>query len=90
MINYNSDGANYKHSSDHGQKVIEHGGAAGDVNNDQIKRCYICLDNGFPHEAITFHKVNGRVLSSGGGGGGGNEVKRLGNKGLLYGQKARA
>jgi hypothetical protein len=44
--------------------------AAGDVNNEHIKRCYICKDNGWPREAIEFQKVDGRVKSDGT-----NEVK---------------
>lgn len=39
--------------------------AGGDVSNDKIKICYICKDNGWPHEAIAFERVLGRVLSDG-------------------------
>lgn len=39
--------------------------AAGDISNDKIKRCYICRNNGWPHEPITFEKILGRVLSDG-------------------------
>jgi hypothetical protein len=45
--------------------------AAGDKNNDQITNCKICYSKGWPHEPITFEKVNGRVLSNGS-----NEVKK--------------
>ena len=44
--------------------------AAGDLQNDQVICYKICMSNGFPHEPITFQKVNGRVLSDGS-----NEVK---------------
>ena len=63
--------------------------AAGDTNNDQLTNCRICSCNGWPHESITFHKVNGRALSSGG-----NEVKEWiihdyfkGNKHHVHKQK---
>lgn len=39
--------------------------AAGDKNNDQIKTCLICAENGFPHEPILFEKVPGRILADG-------------------------
>ena len=39
--------------------------AGGDLSNDKIKICYICKDNGWPHEAIAFERVLGRVLSDG-------------------------
>ena len=50
--------------------ILQHIAAVGDTNNDQLTNCRICSCNGWPHESITFHKVNGRALSSGG-----NEVK---------------
>ena len=48
-----------------------HIAAAGDKPNDKIVPCRICKFNGFPHEPISFSKVNGRVLSDGT-----NEVKK--------------
>jgi hypothetical protein len=39
--------------------------AAGDLPNEKIKICYICKNNGWSHEAITFERVLGRVLSDG-------------------------
>ncbi|MGA7899607.1 MAG: hypothetical protein WA395_05645 [Nitrososphaeraceae archaeon] len=39
--------------------------AAGDLANEKVKICRICKDNGWPHEAITFERVLGRVLSDG-------------------------
>jgi hypothetical protein len=47
------------------QPIGQHFAAAGDVNNDQIKRCRICKDNGWPREGIEFQKVNGRCRSDG-------------------------
>jgi hypothetical protein len=53
-------------------QIIEQFGAASrDLNNWQLTNCRICRSNGWPHEAITFSKVNGRVLSNGT-----NEVKK--------------
>lgn len=38
---------------------------AGDLNNDQLKFCYVCKDRGFPHEVIDFKKqVTGRHVRS--------------------------
>jgi hypothetical protein len=52
--------------SQHKTKVIGvKSAAAGDVSNDRIKTCYICKNNGWPHEAIAFERVLGRVLSDG-------------------------
>jgi hypothetical protein len=39
--------------------------AAGDTPNEKIKRCYVCKNSGWPHEAIAFERVLGRVLSDG-------------------------
>lgn len=38
---------------------------AGSIDNNKIKICKICATNGFPHEAIIFQKVKGRILSDG-------------------------
>ncbi len=46
-------------------RLARQGGGAGDPSNDRITTCNICRNNGFPHEAIEFEKVNGRVLSDG-------------------------
>jgi hypothetical protein len=65
-------GGDYNSLIDGGEQPIikKRLAAAGDVNNEHIKRCYICKDNGWPREAIEFQKVNGRVKSDGT-----NEVK---------------
>jgi len=39
--------------------------AVGDLPNEKIKFCYICKNNGWPHEAITFERVLGKELSDG-------------------------
>jgi hypothetical protein len=39
--------------------------AAGDLDNEKVRFCYTCKNKGYPHEAITLEKVNGRVLSDG-------------------------
>lgn len=39
--------------------------ASGNISNDRIKTCYICKDNGWSHEVITFERVLGRILSDG-------------------------
>jgi hypothetical protein len=38
--------------------------AADDLPNEKIKKCYICKNKGWPHESITFGKVNGMLLST--------------------------
>ena len=39
--------------------------ASSNIFNDRIKTCDVCKNNGYPHEAIMFEKVLGRVLSHG-------------------------
>jgi hypothetical protein len=47
------------------ESFVLNNAATGDISNDRIKTCYICKNNGWPHEAITFEKILGRVLSDG-------------------------
>lgn len=42
----------------------------GQKNNDDVARCKICSEKGFPNESILFEKIPGRILSNGT-----NEVK---------------
>jgi len=37
-------------------------GAVGQTPNDQVKFCRICKARGWPHEAISFRKINGGRL----------------------------
>lgn len=39
--------------------------SVGDITNERIKTCCICKDNGWSHDAITFERVLGKVLSGG-------------------------
>jgi hypothetical protein len=52
------------------QPIEQHPAAAGDVNNEKLKTCFICKNNGWPREAISFERINGRCRSDGT-----NEVK---------------
>ncbi len=47
------------------QIIEQFGAASGDLNNWQLKNYRICRSNGWPHGAITFEKVLGRVRSDG-------------------------
>ena len=40
-------------------------GGSRSLENNRIRSCKVCATNGFPHEAIIFQKVEGRVLSDG-------------------------
>jgi hypothetical protein len=46
------------------EKVL-HGAAVGELPNDQVKKCYVCRDRGFPNEPIKIQKELGRALSDG-------------------------
>jgi hypothetical protein len=46
-------------------KIISHIAAAGDKDNDKVRHCYTCKKNGYPHEAIEFVKIQGRILNDG-------------------------
>ena len=39
--------------------------AAGDLSNDQVKKCYTWKKRGYPNEPIKIQKIFGRVLSDG-------------------------
>jgi hypothetical protein len=40
-------------------------GASGDLHNDEVRFCYTCRNRGWPHEAIEFEKINGRLRNDG-------------------------
>jgi hypothetical protein len=47
------------------EKLKLYAAASGDLPNDQVKTCYVCKRNGYPHEAISLEKIIGRTLSNG-------------------------
>jgi hypothetical protein len=71
MTKYNSNRPNFKalpYDIDPkllDQPIEQHFAAAGELNNDQIKKCSICRSNGWLREAITFEPNKGRVKSDG-------------------------
>jgi hypothetical protein len=54
-----------KHTVPLDQSVELYAAAAGDLPNHQVKTCYVCKRNGYPHEAISLEKIIGRTLSNG-------------------------
>jgi hypothetical protein len=48
-----------------GSELILRVAAAGDKSNDKVRFCYVCRDSGYPHEAIDFQKIPGRMLGNG-------------------------
>jgi hypothetical protein len=39
--------------------------AAGDLPNGRVKFCYTCKNRGYPHEAIEFENIPGRLRADG-------------------------
>lgn len=65
MNNLERPSNNVNVSDPHYKIIAVKSAPVGDLPNEKIKTCYICKDNGWPHEAIAFERVLGRVLSDG-------------------------
>jgi hypothetical protein len=60
-----SDGRTNSVNQGEGREIILRVAAAGDKSNDKVRFCYVCRDRGYPHEAVDFQKIPGRMLGDG-------------------------